>query len=232
MSTYNISKIDKAGLYEVLASSYIQLPTTDNIKQVYIALKEAEEVFKEIDLSKLIIEAKDRMDKIKDDPEKIKDLEQDYYDHFLVPITSYYIPPYESSLKGAIKVAPGQGRKNKGGWRYNQYPGELGYNVKMAYESVGFDPKDLNIIQELKHEKKMEHLGFELAFMAYLSISEYESEEEVAYKWNGLQTQFLKEHLLEFVNNYWEISKEKAKPFYKALSEVIKDYVNWDLGSR
>lgn len=232
MSKHNVSTMDRAGLYEVLASSYIQLPTIDNIEKIYTALKNAEEVFKDIDLSRLIIEAENRKKKIQGNPEKVRDLEQDYYDHFLVPITSYYIPPYESSLKGAIKVVHEQRRKNKGGWKYNQYSGGLSYNVQLAYESVGFNPNDMNIISELKHEKKMEHIGFELAFMAFLCISESEAKEEIAYKWNRLQTQFLREHLLEFVNTYWEVSKEKAKPFYSCLAEVLKDYINWDLRSR
>lgn len=135
-------------------------------------------------------------------------------------------------MKGATKIPPGQGRKDKGGWKYNQYPGELSYNVKMAYKSVGFNPMDMNIIWKLKHEKKMDHIGFELAFMAFLCISESEAKEEVKCKWNRLQTQFLKKYLLEFVDIYWEISKEKAKPFYASLAEVLKDYINWDLRSR
>lgn len=64
MSKHNVSTMDRAGLYEVLASSYIQLPTIDNIEKIYTALKNAEEVFKDIDLSRLIIEAENR--KIKD----------------------------------------------------------------------------------------------------------------------------------------------------------------------
>lgn len=244
MPNHNVSAMDRWGLYELIASLYLQLPTIENVNQILDALINAEDIFRDIDFSKLLIEVRRRKEKVEENQDCIEELKQEYYDHFLVPIASSYIPPYESFIKGAIKLAPGEGRKNKGGWKYNRSAVLTDYNVKLAYDSVGFDPKNMNIMAELKHENKMDHLGFELAFMAFLCNAEYqtlfneelgpnsESNTRISVKWYNLQTQFLKEHLLSFVDTYYRISMEKSTPFYRNLAEVLKDYINWDLKCR
>ncbi|MCQ4925660.1 molecular chaperone TorD family protein [Tissierella carlieri] len=244
MPNNNVSAMDRGGLYELIASLYLQLPTIENVEQVSNALTNAKDIFHDIDFSKLIVEVKQRKEKLTKEPDYIEELEQEYYDHFLVPIANSYIPPYESFIRGAIKLAPGEGRKNKGGWKYNRSTVLLDYNVNLAYDSVGFQPQNMNIIKELKHQNKMDHLGFELAFMAFLcnmesqelfneeQESDSESNIKNSVKWYNLQTQFLKEHLLSFINTYYKISIEKSKPFYRSLSELLNNYIDWDLKNR
>lgn len=241
MPDKKVSAMDRGALYELIASLYLQLPTVENVGQVLEAFTNAEEVFEDIDFSKLIYEARERKEKLAEDTEYIEELKQEYYDHFVVPITSSFIPPYESFIKGATKLPPGKGRKNKGGWQYNTSQNLIDYNVRLAYNSVGFNPENLNITAELPYGNKRDHLGLELAFMAYLCHMEHEAfleeqteegHERKSLKWHKLQGQFLREHLLEFVETYTEIAMEKASPFYKALAEVLRDYVNWDLKDR
>ncbi len=242
MSDKKVSAMDRGALYELIASLYLQLPTVENVDQVLEAFTKAEEVFEDIDFSKFIYEAKERKNKLAEDVEYIEDLKQEYYDHFVVPVTSSFIPPYESFIRGSIKLEPGEGRKNKGGWQYNKSQNLIDYNVRLAYDSVGFNPENLNITAELPYANKRDHLGFELAFMAYLCEQEYQAflKEEIegegqkrkSLKWYKLQTQFLKDHLLEFVETYAKISMEKAGPFYRALAQVLNDYINWDMKDR
>ncbi len=244
MPNHTVSAMDRGALYELIASLYLQLPTTENVDHILNAFINAEDIFQDIDFSNILIEARQRKGKIDEEPSYIKELEQEYYDHFLVPIASSYIPPYESFIKGAIKLAPGEGRKNKGGWKYNRSTVEIDYNVSLAYNSVGFDPRNMNIIKELKHENKMDHLGFELAFISFLCNMEFQelckedqqldvgNNVKNSAKWYNLQTQFLKEHLLNFVEIYNKISLEKAKPFYRSLAEILNSYINWDLKCR
>lgn len=84
--------------------------------------------------------------------------------------------------------------------------------------------------EELRGTKKVDHLGFELAFMAFLNEQEEESEENI--NWYKLQTLFLNDHLLNFIQKYREISLDKSKGFYSNLSIVTESFIKWDLGLR
>ena len=229
MTEYLITSKERSGMYQLLASFYLQKPTCEKIKLEYEMLLNAKEIFADIDFDNLIEVVKERLEKMNENAEYIKELELEYYDHIFTQISPYYIPPYESSVIGARKSAK-ISKRNKGGWAYNKSPGATLYNVELAYKTVGFAPSKLNMGEELRGTVKADHLGLELAFMAFLNEQEGQSEENI--NWYKLQTVFLKDHLLNFIQKYREISLEKSKGFYSNLSIATESFIKWDIDSR
>ncbi len=239
MQKNQIQSFERAVLYEMFASLYLQVPTIDTVQRISEILKEARKILTSIDFDTLIEEAQ-KKDKLVDD-EKNKILQQEYYDHLFIPSASNYIPPYESAVIQANK----EDNRKKRKWKYGSLWTNSTDHVSMCYDAVGFNPWDLNIEEGLKQSKIPDHIGFQLAFMAYLChkeamcnelVLENESdttkEKEVAKKWSKLQKQFLEEHLEKFVISYYEIAKEKFNPFYLQVISTLKEYINWDLASR
>jgi len=229
MTEYLISSKERSVMYQLLASFFLQTPTASKIKLEYEMLLNAKEIFADVDFYNLIDEAKERIDKVNENADYIEEIKLQYYDHINIPISPYFIPPYESSIIGA-KRSKKVSRKNKGGWDYNKASGAIAFNVELAYKTVGFAPSKLNVSDELRGTKKIDHLGFELAFMAFLNEQEEESDENI--NWYKLQTLFLNDHLLKFIQKYREISLEKSKGFYSNLFSVAESFVRWDLGLR
>lgn len=230
MTEISIYEEERSGMYQLLAACYLQTPSLENIKLVLELIEDAKDIFTEIDFLNLLTESKSRYELIKENPDAIEQLKQEHFDHTIIPVSPNFIPPYESSIKGATPAKAGVGKKNKSGWNYNKSSGASTYNTELAYKTVGFNPDKLNVSVELKGSKKADHLGFELAFMAYLNNQQLQDESNT--NWYKLQTQFLKEHLLNFSEKYREISAEKSNRFYKALSEVLENYIRWDYDSR
>lgn len=240
MDKNQIQACERAALYEIFASLYLQIPTIDTVQGIPAMLKEASEILTFIDFEPLIEESQ-ILNKLVDNCENIKVLQQQYYDHFFIPSSKNYIPPYESAVVGATKK--GDSKKTK--LKYGSLWSNLTYHVATCYETVGFNPWDLNIEEGLKKSKVPDHIGFQLAFMSYLCHKEamcnelmlenednIDKEKEAAEKWNKLQKQFLDEHLQKFVALYHEIAKEKFNPFYIQAISAIKEYINWDLAAR
>ena len=227
MTEYLITSKERSVMYQLLASFYLQTPTLEKIKLEYDMLVNAKEIFPEVNFDNLIEETKERLEKLNDNADFIEQIKLEFYDHIFTQISSKYIPPYESSIIGA-KKSQRVSKKNKGGWDYNKTSGATLYNVELAYKTVGFAPNNLNVSEELRGIK-IDHLGFELAFMAFLNEQEEESDENI--NWYKLQTLFLKDHLKNFVQKYSEISWDKSKGFYSNLSVAVKHFINWDLCS-
>ncbi len=227
MTKYLITSKERSVMYQLLASFYLQTPTLEKIKLEYDMLVNAKEIFPEVNFDNLIEETKERLEKLNDNADFIEQIKLEFYDHIFTQISSKYIPPYESSIIGA-KKSQRVSKKNKGGWDYNKTSGATLYNVELAYKTVGFAPNNLNVSEELRGIK-IDHLGFELAFMAFLNEQEEESDENI--NWYKLQTLFLKDHLNNFVQKYSEISLDKSKGFYSNLSVATRDFINWDLCS-
>lgn len=228
MNKIQIKSSEKAILYEMFASLFLQIPTKAKIEGLPSIFEEMSEILPMIDF-------KPWEDSIK----QLKDFKQEYYDHLFVPSTKNYIPPYESSVVDA-SIKSGDKKKK---WKYGSLWTKSTYHVSMCYESVGFNPFELEIEEGLKASKVPDHIGFELAFMAYLSMREASYEEiapddrteediENMNKWSKLQEQFLREHLQKFVYSYYEIAKEKFNPFYLQLLNILNSYIEWDLTTK
>ena len=239
MEKNQIQSNERTALYEIFASIYLQIPTVDTVQEIPSMLQEASKILPSINFEPLIKEAQGRNKLVDEDKENIKILQEQYYDHFFVPSTMHYIPPYESAVVEAVIK---EGKKNIK-WKYGSLWSNSTYHVSQCYDSVGFNPWDLNIEEGLKQSRVPDHIGFQLAFMAYLCHKEAICNEsilengtnidkETAKKWNKLQMQFLEEHLQKFVLSYYEIAKEKFNPFYLQVMNVVNDYINLDLAAR
>lgn len=230
MTEFDITAEERSGMYQLLAACYLQTPNEENTKLILELIEGARDIFSEIDFSNLLEESKTRYELIKENPEAIEVLKQEYFDHTIIPVSPNFIPPYESSIKGATPAKDKGGKRNKSGWNYNKASGASAYNTELAYKTVGFNPDKLNHSNDLKTSKKPDHIGYELAFMAYLNSQQIHEEEDI--NWYKLQSQFLSEHLLDFSIKYSEISSEKANGFYKALSDVLISFIRWDNDTR
>jgi TorA maturation chaperone TorD len=220
---------ERSVMYQLLASFYLQTPSVEKIKLELELLQDAKEIFTEVDFYELIEEAKDRYEQVYVNLDAIDLIKQEHYDYLSVPISPNFVPPYESSIVGA-KKSKNTGKRNKGGWDYNKNSGVSTFNVELAYKTVGFNPSKLNISQDLKRTTRIDHIGFELAFMAFLNEGEEESDENV--NWYKLQTQFLNDHLMDFTGKYSEILSERSNGFYSNLSKMTASFIRWDLDTR
>lgn len=230
-----ITAQDRGAIYEIFASLYLNTINENNIDSMLRALKQIESILKDIELTDLIESLEKAKAEIKLGERSFEKLRQDYYDHFLVPQKGNYIPAYESFVAGAREVEDIL-KKGKYKWKYNTSQDFIKYNLKMAYESVGFNPLELRVESQLKQHNKIDFIGFELAFMAYLNksqaIAEIRNETNNVDKWFNLQSQFIKEHLRTFVEKYSSISNDKANLFYKNLSYVINKLIEYDSKGR
>lgn len=229
MMEYSITSKERSAMYQLLASFFLQLPTIEKIQLDHEMLLGASEIFEDVNLEDLVLEAEKRLQAVSEDEKNIGRIQQEFHDHLNVPISAYYVPPCESSLEGA-KKAERKSKKNKDGWLYNKSSGATRLNVELAYKAVGFDHTGLNVCQELVGTKKTDHLGFELAFMAFLNEGEEDSQGNI--NWNKLQTRFLNDHLKGFSKKYREISLDKSNRFYQCVAEAVESLINWDLESR
>lgn len=239
MEKNQINSLERAALYEIFASLCLQIPTIDTVQGISSMLEEAGEKLPSIDFRPLIEESQKQSKLVDEDNKYIEVLKQQYYDHFFIPSTKHYIPPYESSVIGAeIK----EGKKNTK-WQYGSLWSNSTYHVSQCYDSVGFNPWDLNIEEGLKQSKIPDHIGFHLAFIAYLCHKEAMCTELIlegktnidkvtVIKWNKLQKQFLEEHLQKFISSYYKIAKEKFNPFYLGVINILNEYIKWDLAIR
>lgn len=240
MDNIQINSFERSALYEIFASLYLQIPTIDTVQGIPSILEEASKILSSIDFEPLIEEAQERSKRVDGEDNTVKALQEEYYDHFFVPSTKHYIPPYESAV---VEATVKNGRKNIK-WKYGSLWTNSTYHVSQCYDSVGFNPWDLNIGEGLKQSKVPDHIGFQLAFMAYLCYKEAicneliienetntDKEKEAAKMWKKLQKQFLEEHLQKFVLSYYEIAKDKFNPFYLQVMNAVNRYIEWDLAA-
>ncbi|WP_041917187.1 TorD/DmsD family molecular chaperone [Desulfitobacterium dehalogenans] len=146
-------------------------------------------------------------------------LRQDYYDCFFVPMSGKYVPPYESALRCfKQKPKPSFGKINT----------SLTAQIKQQYELTGFDPYRLELFSPLKNIPLADHVGFELAYMAYLCQQEHEARKEAregnAERWLEIQKEFMAEHLLMWIPSLAEALRTLENGFY---SQAIKTLEIW-----
>lgn len=219
----NIGAQERATMYEIFSAQYLVVPSEEFMAKGLEAFNLSKDIF-DISFDSLIKEAKVRLD------EEVDKVEQDYFDHFLVPISKNYIPLRESHLTGARRLHKGEKIKNnRTGWKFSTDSSDLVYNLNLAYDSVGFKVESLKISKDLYFLNKIDYLGYELAFMAYLNLSEDQAKEENKAGWRKLQKDFIKDHLLGFLEKYVEISEDRSNSYYKELGKTILDFVKWDL---
>ncbi|SDF42189.1 TorD/DmsD family molecular chaperone [Sporolituus thermophilus] len=206
-----LSAGERSAIYEIFASTYTKLPTVESLRDFMIF---TEEITKIIDspISKRLAElAAERSAAAASSASALQALQQEYYDHFFVPCSGKYVPPFESAIK------------------YNTLWSEDAVHCAACYETLGFEPRSLEIFPPLKEVAVPDHIGFQLAFMAFLTKGESVAEAE-SEGWQGLQSQFLREHLLSWLPDYAAALAKTGGEFYAALTALLAEFTSLDAG--
>ena len=150
------------------------------------------------------------------------EIRQQYFDSFFVPMSPTYTPPFESTL---LDYAAAK--------RFGPLSGPAMHEVMSLYMTVGFDPSQLDIFEPLQESAMPDHVGFELAYMAYLALQEEAArgrgEEAAAGKWAEWQRNFLAQHLERWLPQLAAALADRQAGFYAAAAEYAAGWVRADL---
>lgn len=210
------SVLDRALAYEFLAGIFLKEPDTEVIK-IFKDKIEALDAADKDELSGIInsIQAQD--------PE-LKNLTQEFYDLFFVPVSGRFVPPFESAIRGAERQ---EGKKIK----YGAHWGLQAHQLFDLYERMGFKPESLNIFEPLKQTKIPDHLGLELSFLAYLFRIE-EVALQAGQETTGLrqlQQEVLVNHLLGWLPQLTEdLEKVESSGYYSYFAHLALELCQED----
>ncbi len=197
-------EISRAEIYSFLAAVFLQEPDPRTLpKQLQVLRLEAGYPL--------------------NDREALADeVRQQYFDCFFVPMSAAYTPPFESAL---LDYAA-----NK---RFGPLSGPAAHAVASLYEAVGFEPSALDTFAPLKEIAMPDHIGLELAFMAFLALQEEAArgrgEEPAARKWAVWQKDFLAHHLACWLPQLSAALAERQANFYAAAAAYAAAWVKVDL---
>ena len=204
----------RAKVYELLARSCLQEPDAKYVQAMtglVELLREEGLIFEDTVL-----------------PPKVNhgELCQEFYDRFFVTVSGRYVPPFESAIRGRETL----GQKVC----YGAVNGLETLHVLSCYQGVGFNPWELETFKPLKEIPLADYLGFELAFMAYLSYAEL-----AAYRangparvlqWRSLQQRFLEEHLSTWVLDYALLTQGATGDFFGVVAKLMAAWVTAEIG--
>ncbi|AHF07731.1 TorD/DmsD family molecular chaperone [Desulfitobacterium metallireducens] len=194
--------IDRARGYEVLAEIFLKEPSTEGMEGL--------KAWTDSGSTEKLLELKAILEKIQNEDSELMNLTQEYYDLFFVPVSGRFIPPFESTIRGAKRE---KGKRIK----YGAHWGMQAHQLAALYEKVGFDPGTLEIFEPLKETKIPDHLGLELLFIAYLCRLEdkaAKSGQEITGL-RQLQNRMLNDHLLGWLPQFTgELVKLETSGFY------------------
>ena len=152
--------------------------------------------------------------------EKIK---QEFFDCFFVPVSASYTPPYESALLNYDEKR-----------QFGYLTGPATQEVLAFYQGVQFDPLELSVFEPLKEVSLPDHVGFELAYMAYLCQQEDAAQKRgaasAATMWAVWQKEFLSQHLARWLPKLAKALADRQAEFYATAAEFAASWVNADLG--
>lgn len=200
-------------VYELLSYCLLNIPTND-ILQTMI---KGQEILKEL------IEDSSNLN-YSFETSNLEKYIQEYYDRFFVPGSSLFIPPYESAVRNRFV--------DRGKTKYGKLDSKETFHVKVCYEIVSFKPQELNMFKPLRDIQFSDHIAFEISFMTFL-LSEEEKfledgQEEKAFNCRNLQSQFLREHLIKWIEDFARLSKEKGDGLYSYWLELCSEWIKED----
>lgn len=211
LESTTLTAVDRSTIYEMLSSVYLKQPGKADIAAAIIFLGELQEIFPTTEGEQLYTFLTDRYEKLlAGNTELLNQLRQEYYDHFFVPSSGFYVPPFESAVMS------------------NTLWGHETTHCAACYNEVNFNPLNLTLFPPYKDISIPDHIGFQLAFMAYLAKHESIGGEEKTPLWRQLQLHFASEHL-SWLEHYSELLAKCGSPFYTALAQLTAKYVTADL---
>ena len=99
-----------------------------------------------------------------------------------------------------------------------------------CYEAVNFSPRELDVFPPLKEACIPDHIGFQLAFVAFLAKMEQDAKDDAeSASWRNLQLEFLKVHLLNWVPRYARELAKHGTTLYSALAAALVQYLTEDV---
>jgi len=215
----------RGSMYRFLATVYLQPPTEDIVRAMDRAfVEEFVAPFSTqaaAELSEYVVSL--------DSEKEIFLLKQEYMDLFAVP-AGRYVTPFEDVYRGIR-----QDGKQEGG----PLLGDRAVAAKIMYRTAGAE------IDKACKELPT-HIGVELSFMSFLCereaaaldnvaeamCSEEQSKPVVTNIYRHTQMRFLQEHLNDWFPQLNQVIQAKAKtPFYRALGQLTKEYLAWDMAN-
>lgn len=206
----NERALERARAYEFLAGIFLQEPS----RQIFEFLKDWSAGLEEK------TECESLLKRIEDNDPTLDTLKQEYYDLFFVPVSGRFVPPFEAAIQGAIRS---EGKKTK----FGGFWGNETLQISEIYNQIGFQPQALDIFEPLKEINVPDHIGFELAALAYLC----QAEEDLTKNNQSIETvRHFQRTLLEKHLNRWlphlkeDLERVESTGFYAYFVQLI-----WDL---
>lgn len=208
----------RAGAYEFLAGIFLKKPSPEILSELNAWAQTSGDSQIQSLLTKIL----------KKDP-CLENLEQEYYDLFFVPVSGRFVPPFESAITGALRE---EGKTTK----FGSFWGTETVEIAHLYERTGFQPNQLVIFGPLRELNLLDHLGFELSFMAYLCRLQ-EEQENLGLAISGLQqlqksvlTQHLNRCLPLFVKDLERVDQSGYYLYFAKLTQTLceEEAAYWD----
>lgn len=198
----------RAAVYQLLASAFLEPPTEERVERLrnpdLIAALEGA-------LGPATLEPLRS-----GPPDDIQEVRQEFQDLFKVPLGKY-VPPYEAVHRDSRIV---DGEPTRG-----LLMGPSTVDVRRLYQEAG---------AELGLTELPDHIGLELAFLAFLCEREREAaasgDRVTADNYRAYQRGFLKEHVLQWVPSYCDTVRERsATSYFRALAAITPELCRLDL---
>ncbi|GAB6174233.1 molecular chaperone TorD family protein [Paradesulfitobacterium aromaticivorans] len=206
---------DRARAFEFLAGIFLKEPSMAAFNEVRIWAAEG----KDPEILSLLQEINNQ------DP-GLTELTQEYYDLFFVPVSGRFVPPFEAAIVGAMRQ---EGRQTK----FGAYWGEQTIKLASLYEQTRFHPGELEVFEPLRGLNLPDHIGFELAYMAYLIRLEGKQGA------NGLSVKMIKKLEVQFLNEHLRVwlpllvEDLRAVPqsgYYPYFAQLARDFCREEAG--
>lgn len=191
-------------IYGMLAGAFLQVPTIESLSQQKEVLG-------------FLLRDRIEWDVLMSD---VGAVEQAFYDSFFVPTSGHYVPPYESALLSYVES----------GKRFGKLNGPSATHIAHCWKETGFSIDSFPVYEPLRQSYMPDHVGLQLAFMAFLCGAEASGGEQVtSRKWRRYRQGFLEDHLHKAVNAFVEAMEEIAQGYYAVLASFAAAWVEADL---
>lgn len=206
----NESALERARAYEFSAGIFLQEPSP----QIFEFLKAwSTGIEDKTELQSLL-------KRIEDNDSSLETLKQEYYDLFFVPVSGRFVPPFEAAIQGALRS---EGKKTK----FGGFWGNETSQISEIYNQIGFQTQGLDIFEPLIEMNIPDHIGFELAALAYLC----QMEDKLTKNNQSIETvRHYQRTLLEKHLNRWlpllieDLARVESTGFYAYFVQLA-----WDL---
>lgn len=198
----------RAAVYQLLATAFLEPPSEERLEQL-----RAPEVLAE--LGELL--GSGTLEPLRSaPPDDIREVRQEFNDLFKVPLGKY-VPPYEAVHRDSRDI---EGVPTRG-----LLMGPSTVDVRRLYEAAG---------AELGLSELSDHIGVELAFLAFLCDREKaayaDGNVEAAENYRAYQRGFLQEHLLEWIPAYCETVRQRSSTsYFRVLAAMTPELCRRDL---